>query len=91
MKRLISDRELVDYVSGQLSRQDTKILHEKAKANGETDLLLHVQLASLECQKAMANDLLGEDTFMKDEESQDLSQWAVAAKNLFENINFNIH
>ena len=47
MKKLISDKELIDYISAKLSSEDTRILYERAKINGETDLLYHVQMASL--------------------------------------------
>lgn len=66
MKKLISDKELIDYISARLSSKDTRILHERAKINGETDLLYHVQMASLACHKDLADELLGEDDFMSD-------------------------
>ncbi len=78
MKKLILDNELIGYISGQLSSEDTRILHEKAKMNGETDLLFHAQLASLACNEELANELLGEDEFMKD--SIDDFPFSMAAK-----------
>lgn len=78
MKKLISDRELVGYICDQLSSKEIRMLHEKAKMNGETDLLLHSQLASLACNEELANELLGEDDFMKN--SIDEFPFAMAAK-----------
>lgn len=63
MKKLISDKELVAYISGQLTTEQTRQLHAKAIANGESDLLLHVQLAALECDSQLADELLGKDDF----------------------------
>lgn len=52
----ISDIELTKYVSGQLSTEETKALYEKALENGETDLLLHIELASLEMEDEEMED-----------------------------------
>ena len=78
MKKLISDKELVGYISGQLSSEEIHILHEKVKMNDETDLLLHSQLAFLACNEELANELLGEDDFMKN--SIDEFPLVIAAK-----------
>ena len=45
MKRLISDKELVAYIDGQLSKEEVCSLKARALQNGETHLLLNVQLA----------------------------------------------
>lgn len=81
MKRLISDKELVAYISGQLSKEETRILHAKAVENHESDLLLHAQLASLACNEELADELLGEDDFMQ-ENTKDIHPLSVAAKDL---------
>ena len=78
MKRLISDKELVAYISGQLSKEETRILHAKAVENHESDLLLHAQLA---CNEELADELLGEDDFMQ-EDTKDIHPLSVAAKDL---------
>lgn len=67
MKKLISDKELVAYIDGRLSKEEVCNLEAKAVENGETDLLLHVQLAALACSQELADELLGEDLFMQDE------------------------
>jgi hypothetical protein len=87
MKTLISDKELVAYISGQLSSEDTRKLHEKAAINGETDLLLHAQLASLACQEELADELLGEDDFMTDKKNSSNYHWTIAAKDISKNSN----
>lgn len=81
MKRLIFDKELVGYISGNLSTEETQIIHKKAVLNGDSDLLLHVQIASLAYQEDLANELLGEDEFMHDSKISLDTPWAVAAKN----------
>lgn len=86
MKKLISDKELIRFTSGQLSQQETKEVYKKSLANGETDMLLHVQLASLELQKELADELLGEDDFMQDSEDN-YRQWQIAAKDYFQDKN----
>ena len=48
------------------------------KMNDETDLLLHSQLAFLACNEELANELLGEDDFMKN--SIDEFPLVIAAK-----------
>lgn len=78
MKKLISDKELVAYIDGRLSKEEVCNLEAKAVENGETDLLLHVQLAALACNQELADELLGEDFFMQDEAK--LSTFALAAK-----------
>ncbi len=82
MKRLISDKELVAYISGQLSSEEIRNLHAKTVRNGESDLLLHAQLASLACQEDLANELLGEDDFMRDCKSNEEYPWVIAAKDI---------
>ena len=78
MKRLISDKELVAYIDGRLTKEEVCSLKAKALENGETDLLLHVQLAALECDGEIADELLGKDFFMLDDDH--LSTIAIAAK-----------
>lgn len=78
MKKLISDKELVAYIDGQLSKEEVCSLKARALENGETDLLLHVQLAALACDEELADELLGKDFFMQDDEHQ--STIAIAAK-----------
>ena len=78
MKRLISDKELVAYIDGQLTKEEVCSLKAKALENGEADLLLHVQLAALECDGELADDHLGKDFFMQDDDH--LSTIAIAAK-----------
>lgn len=63
MKKLISDKELLEFATCQTSHEGNKELYAKAKLNKETDLLLHLQLATLACQSDLAEDLLGEDEF----------------------------
>lgn len=46
-----------------MTTEQTRKLHAKAVANGDSDLLLHVQLAALECYSELADELLGEDDF----------------------------
>lgn len=81
MKKLISDKELVSFTMGQSSRSETKKIYEKVIANNETDMLFHLQMANLITQSELADDLLGEDTFMPSEQL-DLQGWAMAAKNI---------
>lgn len=83
MKKLISDKELVAYIDGSLPKEDIRILHSKAVENGDADLLLHLQLATLACDEELTNDLLGEDEFMQDEESLHSTNLAMAAKNIY--------
>ncbi len=64
MKTLISDKELLAYASGQCCKEETHKIHQKAINNGESDLLLHVQLATLACQEELADELLGVDDFI---------------------------
>lgn len=78
MKKLISDKELVAYIDGRLSKEEVCNLEAKAVENGEADLLLHVQLAALACSQELADELLGEDLFMQDEAK--LSAFALVAK-----------
>lgn len=78
MKKLISDKELVAYIDGRLSKEEVCNLEAKAVENGETDLLLHVQLAALACNQELADELLGKDLFMQEEEK--LNTFAIAAK-----------
>lgn len=82
MKRLISDKELVGYISGSLSSEETRKLHEKAVKNGESDLLLHLQMVSLSCNEELADELLGEDEFMRDSKVSEDYPWAIAAKQI---------
>ena len=82
MKKLISDKELIDYISAKLSSEDTRILYERAKINGETDLLYHVQMASLACHKDLADELLGEDEFLSDSIIVEDYPWPIAAKQI---------
>lgn len=88
MKRLISDEELVAYVSGQLNGEETREIYRKAVENGETDILLHTQLAALACQENLANELLGEDDFVYAEDAEDVpwfnNHYAVAAKSIYQ-------
>ena len=63
MKRLISDEELIDYVSGRLNKSENKRIKRMAIENGETDMLLNVTLANYKSQKEYADWLLGEDDF----------------------------
>ena len=87
MKRLISDEELVAYISGQLNGEETREIYRKAIENGETDMLLHAQLAALACQEDLANELLGEDDFVYAENAGKVvllnNNYAVAAKSPF--------
>lgn len=95
MKKLISDKELAKYVSGQLTTEETKALYKKALENGDTDLLLHLELASLEMEEEDTDEessfpLHNEGEWMPliknilDEkgakDKQADSRWAIAAK-----------
>lgn len=63
MKRLITDEELMAYVSAASSREETQALKRKAIDNGETDLLLYATLANYAAHKDLADELLGIDDF----------------------------
>lgn len=85
MKTLISDQELLDYISGQLDKEETKELYRKAVLNGESDLLLNVDLANLATQEELADDLLGPDDFEVEENQTKFvsfpqSSFGIAAK-----------
>lgn len=63
MKRLITDEELMAYVSAASSREETRALKKKAIDNGETGLLLYATLTNYAAHKDLADELLGIDEF----------------------------
>lgn len=79
MKHIIRDEELMDYLDGNLSANETADLKKRLVDNGEKSLLYHLRLA----QKAMIEAL---DT--EEEDSRDsISSQAVVAREI--PINFN--
>ena len=63
MKEFIKDEDLVLYVNEQLPLQEKKNLEVYATVNNETDLLLNCILANYASQKDYADELLGDDVF----------------------------
>lgn len=64
MKRIITDEELVQYVSGSMSPKEERRIEMYAMENGETDMLLSAIIANHESNVEYANYLLGTEEEM---------------------------
>lgn len=84
MKYLITDRELLDYVTGKMEGEAKKELERKAVRSKQTDLLLYAQLADYAATGTSTDDIIGEDTFIPDEEiktdAADFQHFRIAAE-----------
>lgn len=63
MKHLIKDTELMDYLNGNMKKDDIKSLKKRLEENGELNMLYHLKLAHEIGVKEYADSLIGEDTF----------------------------
>ncbi len=70
MKHLIRDIEIIDYLEGNLNKDEIKSLKERMSENGELDLLYHLELSYYETTKEYADFLIGEDDFVTNMESE---------------------
>ncbi len=70
MRYLITDTELIDYISGNMDPQIRKRFEAKAVETGQTDLLLYVQLADYASTGTSTDDIIGEDTFLCDDNTE---------------------
>lgn len=61
MKYIITDDELLGYVSGAMSPLERKKLEEKALCIGQWNLLLHAELADFAATGHCYADLIGAD------------------------------
>lgn len=66
MKYLITDYELLDYISGAMSPEDRMKLEEKALRTGQSDLLLHAELADYAATENCYFDGINEDVSVSD-------------------------
>lgn len=64
MTYLITDKDLLDYVSGNMDTERRKQFERRAAQTGQSDLLLYAQLADYAATGASTDDIIGEDTFM---------------------------
>lgn len=64
MRRIITDEELVQYVSGSMSPKEERRIEMYAMENGETDMLLSAIIANYESNVEYANYLLGTEEEM---------------------------
>ena len=64
MKYLIKDKDLLDYVSGNMDTERRKQFERRAAETGQSDLLLYAQLADYAATGNAYDDIIGEDTFM---------------------------
>lgn len=69
MKHLIKDMEIIDYLEGNLNKDEIKSLKDRMNENGELDLLYHLELSYYETTEEYANFLIGEDDFVTNTES----------------------
>lgn len=59
--RLVTDKELMDYVEGILTASERKDILQKLRENDQMDLLYHLQQSYAQTMKDYADELLGED------------------------------
>jgi len=71
MRYLITDKELLDYVSGRMEGLSRKQFERKAIKTGQSDLLLYAQLADYAATGTSTDDIIGEDTFMQVENGRE--------------------
>lgn len=64
MNYLITDKDLLDYVSGNMDTERRKQFERRAVQTGQSDLLLYVQLADYAATGTSTDDIIGEDVFM---------------------------
>lgn len=63
MTHLITDKELLDYVSGNMTPEIRKQFELRALQTGQSDLLLYALLADEAATSSSTDDIIGDDSF----------------------------